>query len=124
MSEIPADRPSAAKPAAGPQDDAASTAKRLGSAVGRAAGTAAHGTRETIRRHPTANTAYRIGVGVVGGGTFALGVVLMPLPGPGTLVALGGLGILSTEFESARKVTSTARTVARKAAGVVRDARR
>ena len=119
MSETPADRPSPA----GSQDDAPSTATRLGSTIGRAAGTAAHGTREAIRRHPTANRAYRVGVGVVGGGTLALGVVLMPLPGPGALVALGGLGILSTEFEGARKVTSKTKAVARKAVALVRAAR-
>ena len=116
MSETPADRPSPA----GSQDDAPSTATRLGSTIGRAAGTAAHGTREAIRRHPTANRVYRVGVGAVGGGTLALGVVLMPLPGPGALIALGGLGILSTEFESARKVRSTANAVAKRGVAVAK----
>lgn len=59
--------------------------------------------REAIRKQPRLNQAYRASVGLIGGGTVALGVVLMPLPGPGSLIALGGLGILSSEFESAAK---------------------
>lgn len=51
-----------------------------------------------------ADRAYRLSVGIVGGATTALGVVLMPLPGPGTVVVLGGLTILATEFEGAGRV--------------------
>ncbi|MET0975831.1 MAG: PGPGW domain-containing protein [Leifsonia sp.] len=97
-----------------------STARRVGAAFGRATRSAAHGTRETIRRNPKANKAYRAGVGVVGGGTVAIGVVMMPLPGPGALVVLGGLGILSTEFEGARKVSTKANTVVKKGVDVAR----
>lgn len=60
--------------------------------------------------------AYRTGVGVVGGGTVALGVVLIPLPGPGSLIALGGLALLGTEFEGAKKVSGKANDAARRAA--------
>ncbi|WP_291057679.1 PGPGW domain-containing protein, partial [Herbiconiux sp.] len=70
---------------------------------------------------------YRTGVGVVGGGTVALGVVMIPLPGPGALVALGGLGILSTEFEGAKKARTKANAAAKKgfdAAKAARDRRR
>lgn len=127
MSTSPADQA-----ATGGQDDAPtapstpttpSTGKRVGAAIGRAAAAAAHGTRDTIRRNPTANRVYRTGVGVVGGGTVALGVVLMPLPGPGALIALGGLGILSTEFEGAKKASTKANAVAKKAVVAAKDAR-
>ncbi len=64
---------------------------------------AAHSAREAIRRNPKTDRAYRTSVGVVGTATTALGVVLMPLPGPGALIALGGLGILATEFKGAGK---------------------
>ncbi|HEY9424227.1 MAG TPA: PGPGW domain-containing protein [Microterricola sp.] len=107
-----------------------SNAKRVGAAFGRATSTAAHRARHVIRRNQTVNTVYRTGVGVVGGGTVALGIVLMPLPGPGALIALGGLGILATEFEGARKVSRTANTAvgkgvaAAKAAKARRDAAR
>lgn len=65
---------------------------------------AARSAREAIRKNPKVDRAYRTSVGVIGGGTTALGVIMMPLPGPGALIALGGLGILSTEFETAGKV--------------------
>jgi len=112
MAQTPADDPA-------PGHTPPTVTRRLGAGLRRAA----HGTREVIRRNPTADRAYRAGVGVVGGGTVALGVVLMPLPGPGALVALGGLGILSTEFEGARKVSASATTLARRTAATVRDAR-
>jgi uncharacterized protein (TIGR02611 family) len=92
-----------------------------------AARSAASAVRGAIRRNPKADRAYRVGVGVVGGTTTALGVVLMPLPGPGTLIALGGLAVLATEFEGAKRVSSRANDTARKAAAAAkrhRDARR
>lgn len=101
---------------------APSPASRLGSAVGRAAGSALIGGRAAIRKNPTANRIYRTGVGVVGGSTVALGVVLIPLPGPGALVALGGLGILGTEFEKAQVVTVKATTVVKRGLGAAKDA--
>jgi uncharacterized protein (TIGR02611 family) len=114
-----------------PQPTVGGAAKDLGVALGRAAGRtagrAARGTRARIRRNPTADRVYRTGVGVVGTGTVALGVAMIPLPGPGALVALGGLGILSTEFEGAKRVRVKAQGVARSAAakaGELRDQRR
>ena len=121
-SSIPADTPPAAT---GPAPD--STARRVGRAAGRLAATAAKGTREKIRQNPTANKVYRTGVGVVGGGTVALGVALIPLPGPGSLVAIGGLALLGTEFEGAKKVNVKAKAAAKKgfdAAKRVRAARK
>lgn len=108
-------------------DAPASTTAAAGRMVGaafatgtRAAGKAARATREGIRRSPRADRAYRTAVGVTGGATVALGIVLMPLPGPGTLVALGGLAMLGSEFEGAKKVnrkaTAAAKAVAAKAA--------
>ncbi|MEL4320335.1 PGPGW domain-containing protein [Leifsonia sp. YIM 134122] len=99
------------------------TTRRVGAALGRATRSAAHGTRETIRRNPTVDKAYRAGVGVVGGGTLALGIVMIPLPGPGALVVLGGLGILSTEFDGAKAVSSKANEVVKKGVDVARHAR-
>ena len=43
-------------------------------------------------------------VGAAGAATVALGVVLLPLPGPGTLVILGGLTMLGKEFPAARRL--------------------
>jgi hypothetical protein len=46
----------------------------------------------------------KLTVGVTGTITLATGVVLMPLPGPGTLIALAGLSILSREFPAAQRM--------------------
>jgi len=72
--------------------------------------------RELIRRNTRVNRVYRTSVGVVGAGTVALGVALIPLPGPGSLIALGGLAILGTEFEGAKKTSRYANGKARQAA--------
>ncbi|GLK18529.1 PGPGW domain-containing protein [Herbiconiux flava] len=79
--------------------------------------------RELIRRNPRVNRVYRTGVGVVGAGTVALGVVMIPLPGPGALVAVGGLALLGTEFEPARKASTKANAVAKKAYAKAKEVR-
>jgi uncharacterized protein (TIGR02611 family) len=43
-------------------------------------------------------------VAVVGGLVLALGIVLIPYPGPGWLVVFAGLAILAAEFRWARRV--------------------
>jgi len=40
---------------------------------------------------------------MAGGSTVAVGVLLIPLPGPGTLIVLAGLSILGREFPMARR---------------------
>jgi len=112
MSESPSASPTAASVA--------------GRVVGSALGTARAGAgaaRRAIKRNPTADKAYRAAVGVTGGATVALGVALIPLPGPGSLVALGGLAMLGTEFEGARKVNKKATAVAKKAVGKMAERR-
>lgn len=51
-----------------------------------------------VRRHTR-----RASVAIAGGTTILVGIILIPLPGPGSLVILGGLSILSREFPRARK---------------------
>lgn len=83
--------------------------------------------REAIRKRPALDKAYRTGVKVVGGTTVGLGVILMPIPGPGSLIALGGLAILGTESERARRLNAHAVRAAKSAAVAAarrRDARR
>lgn len=94
----------------------------VGSALGTARG-AARVARRTIKKNPAADKAYRAAVGVTGGATVALGVALIPLPGPGSLVALGGLAVLGTEFDGARKVNEKAIAAAKKATAKVREKR-
>nr|ALS92427.1 putative transmembrane protein (PGPGW) [uncultured bacterium] len=43
-------------------------------------------------------------VAVAGFAVIILGIILVPLPGPGWLVVIGGLVILSTEFEWADRL--------------------
>ncbi len=83
----------------------------------------AQSAREAIRRNPSLDQAYRTGVKVVGGTTVGLGVVLMPLPGPGTLIALGGLAILGTENERAKKLNQRGVELAKRAAASAKAAR-
>lgn len=80
-------------------------------------------TRSVIRRNPTADRVYRTSVGVVGGATVALGIVLIPLPGPGALVSLGGLAILGTEFEGAKKVSTKANAAVKRGAAYAKRKR-
>jgi hypothetical protein len=50
---------------------------------------------------PARRSIRRVAVGAAGLTTVATGIVLMPLPGPGTLIVLGGLAILRREFPAA-----------------------
>lgn len=47
--------------------------------------------------------ARKIAVGTAGGVVTAAGLVMLVTPGPGILVTLSGLGILSSEFPAARR---------------------
>jgi uncharacterized protein (TIGR02611 family) len=105
-----------------PETPASRAGRVVGSALGSARG-AARVARRTIRKNPTADKAYRTAIGVTGGATVALGVALIPLPGPGSLVALGGLAMLGTEFEGARKVNEKATAVAKRAAAKIAEKR-
>lgn len=56
--------------------------------------------------HPALLRVYRVSVGVLGGGITALGLLLVPLPGPGWLVVFLGLTILGTEFAWAKRMSA------------------
>lgn len=64
---------------------------------------------ERLRRHPSVLRIYRVAVACVGLFTVALGIILMPLPGPGSLIAIAGVAILGTEFAAARRVSESIR---------------
>ena len=65
--------------------------------------------RERIRSHRTSRTVYRFVVGLLGVVITLGGLVLVPLPGPGWLIVLTGLAVLSTEFDPARRLLEFAR---------------
>lgn len=46
----------------------------------------------------------KIVIGLIGVSVIIIGIILLPLPGPGWVVIFAGLVILSTEFERAKKL--------------------
>ena len=62
-----------------------------------------------LRRTRTTDLIYRTVVGIVGGLVIVLGVILLPLPGPGWLVIFAGLAILASEFTWAERLLDYAR---------------
>ena len=59
---------------------------------------------DRIRSNPTGRLALKIGVGVVGALVVAIGIVLIPFPGPGWAIVILGLAILAVEFAWARNL--------------------
>lgn len=60
--------------------------------------------RRRIKANRTTAKIYRVGVFVLGLLIVALGLVLIPFPGPGWLIVIAGLAIWATEFERAQRV--------------------
>jgi uncharacterized protein (TIGR02611 family) len=52
---------------------------------------------------------WRIGITVVGAAVLAVGIVLLPLPGPGWLIIFAGLGLLASEYAWASRLLGHAR---------------
>jgi hypothetical protein len=48
--------------------------------------------------------ARKLGVGIAGGSLVLAGLVLIPLPGPGTLIVGAGLAVLQKEYPSAGRL--------------------
>ena len=65
--------------------------------------------RERVRSRPGGPIGWRIGATVVGVAVVVIGIVLLPLPGPGWLIIFAGLGILATEYEWAARLLRFAR---------------
>jgi uncharacterized protein (TIGR02611 family) len=65
--------------------------------------------RARVRRTRAGRIGRRIVVTLLGVVVIAGGIVLLPLPGPGWLIIFGGLGILATEYEWARRLLRFAR---------------
>ncbi|WP_229783322.1 TIGR02611 family protein [Pilimelia anulata] len=51
-----------------------------------------------IRAHPTGRVAFRVAIALLGALVVAVGLVLIPLPGPGWALVLLGLAIWAVEF--------------------------
>jgi uncharacterized protein (TIGR02611 family) len=66
-------------------------------------------TLELIRANPTGRLVLRIAVGLAGALVVGIGFFLIPLPGPGWLIVIGGLAIWAVEFSWARRLLSFTR---------------
>jgi uncharacterized protein (TIGR02611 family) len=62
------------------------------------------GVLDRIRATPTGRHALKIGIGVLGGLVVAIGIVLIPFPGPGWAIVIVGLAIWAVEFVWARRL--------------------
>jgi len=60
--------------------------------------------RRRVAARRSLDHGYRMAVGVVGGLIVALGVLAIPLPGPGWLIVIAGLFVLATEFTWAERL--------------------
>jgi uncharacterized protein (TIGR02611 family) len=67
------------------------------------------GFRAFFAKHAWLDLTYRVVVGVVGAAVVVLGIILIPLPGPGWLIVFAGLAILATEFVWAERLLAFAR---------------
>lgn len=66
-------------------------------------------TMEIIRSNPTGRIALKVAVGLAGALVVAIGAALIPLPGPGWLIVIGGLAIWAVEFHWARRLLAFTR---------------
>jgi len=64
------------------------------------------------------HTARKVVIATVGGTVTVTGLILMPLPGPGTPIVIAGLAILATEFDAAQRqldrITNSIRRIMRR----------
>lgn len=65
--------------------------------------------RERVRELPGGRLAWRIGITVVGALVIIIGIILLPLPGPGWLIIFAGMGLLATEYSWAARLLGFAR---------------
>ncbi|TFC16368.1 TIGR02611 family protein [Cryobacterium algoritolerans] len=60
--------------------------------------------RAWVELHRRVRWIYRILVGLLGAGIVGIGLILVPLPGPGWLIVFLGLAVLGTEYPAAHRV--------------------
>jgi uncharacterized protein (TIGR02611 family) len=58
---------------------------------------------------PESGVVRKVAIAVAGSTVTVAGVVMLVTPGPGIVAILGGLGILSTEFKTARRALNRLR---------------
>lgn len=70
--------------------------------------------REPLRSNRHSYLFYRTAIATLGAVIIILGLALVPLPGPGWLIVLAGIAIISTEFHWARRLLDFAKGHLRK----------
>jgi uncharacterized protein (TIGR02611 family) len=70
--------------------------------------------RGWVRGLPGGRLVWRLVVTLLGAAVIAIGIVLLPLPGPGWVIIFAGLGILASEYAWARRLLSFLRRQAKK----------
>nr|WP_239107816.1 TIGR02611 family protein [Spirilliplanes yamanashiensis] len=63
-----------------------------------------HRLLDPIRANPTGRLALKITVGILGGLIVAVGIALIPLPGPGWAIVILGLAVWALEFHWAHRL--------------------
>lgn len=62
--------------------------------------------RAIIARKPWLQVVYKTLVTIIGAVVIVVGLILVPLPGPGWLIVFIGLTVLGSEYHWARRLTS------------------
>lgn len=87
----------------------------------RAVAAASSAVRQRAYATAVGRILWRIAITIIGVVVIIAGIILLPLPGPGWVVIFAGLGILSTEYDWAKRLLRAARA---KAAQLAAKARR
>jgi uncharacterized protein (TIGR02611 family) len=63
-----------------------------------------------VRSWPGGFVLWRVGITLLGGAVILVGIVLLPLPGPGWLIIFAGIGLLGTEYAWAARLLNAVRS--------------
>lgn len=85
-----------------PSGDDLSRAQRLAQPLGRFM----KRWRAIIAKRPWLNVVYKVLITIIGVLVVVIGLILVPLPGPGWLIVFIGMTILGSEYHWARRMTS------------------
>ncbi len=66
--------------------------------------------RSRVHRLPAGEAVWRVAIALIGLVIVVVGVILLPLPGPGWLIIFLGIGVWATEFAWASRLLHRSRT--------------
>ncbi len=70
--------------------------------------------RSRVHRLPAGEAVWRVAIAFIGLVIIVVGVILLPLPGPGWLIIFLGIGVWATEFAWASRLLCRSRTLVRR----------